>query len=98
MNYNLEIKKVEMKRQRKVAELIVQMKHGEGELLGSYMESINSIIKQNAATYQTVVPLLQQLGNDKLSGSIKKATESSIEKTYKVLYILYPFIYICWYD
>ncbi|GBB92070.1 hypothetical protein RclHR1_01960020 [Rhizophagus clarus] len=78
-NYGLEIRKAEMEHQHKIAELMTQMKqtklHAGKELIISYMNTMNLIIQQNNTTFQAALPLLQQLNNDKLSDSMRDATE-----------------------
>ncbi|CAG8715295.1 hypothetical protein GLOIN_2v1789405 [Rhizophagus irregularis DAOM 181602=DAOM 197198] len=86
INYELQIRKADMEHQHKIAELMAQMKQTKlqagKELLLSYMETMNLIIQQNGTTFQTALPLLQQLSNDKLSDSMKQATERAIQKIY----------------
>ncbi|GES78531.1 hypothetical protein GLOIN_2v1789405 [Rhizophagus clarus] len=85
-NYGLEIRKAEMEHQHKIAELMTQMKqtklHAGKELIISYMNTMNLIIQQNNTTFQAALPLLQQLNNDKLSDSMRDATEKVIKKIY----------------
>ncbi|RIA99531.1 hypothetical protein C1645_747035 [Glomus cerebriforme] len=86
INYELETRKADMEHQHKIAELMAQMKQTKlqagKELLISYMEMMKLIIQQNGTTFQAALPLLQQLGNDKLSDSMKEATENAIKKIY----------------
>ncbi|CAG8707781.1 12251_t:CDS:2, partial [Funneliformis mosseae] len=85
-NYDLQIRKADMEHQHKIAELITQMKQTKlqagKELLLSYMDTMKIIIQQNGSCLDAAIPLLQQLNNDKLSDSLKKATERAIKKIY----------------
>jgi hypothetical protein len=51
LKYEIEAKKADMNHQHKIAELIAQMKQtklqGGKEILISYMETVNAIIRQN---------------------------------------------------
>ncbi|CAG8666847.1 3392_t:CDS:2 [Funneliformis caledonium] len=85
-NYELQIRKADMEHQHKIAELITQMKQTKlqagKELLLSYMDTMNIIIQQNGNCFNAAIPLLQQLNNDKLSDSLRGATEKAIQKIY----------------
>ena len=84
-----------MKHQHKIADSMAQMRKTKlqagKELFISYMDTMNIIIQQNDTIFNAALPLLQQLSNDKLSDSIKQATEKAIEKIYNV------FIYVIFY-
>jgi hypothetical protein len=96
-NYGLEIRKAEMEHQHKITELITQMKqaklHAGKELIISYMDTMNLIIQQNGSTFQAAVPLLQQLSNNKLSDSMREATENIVKKIYDVIFCFTLFFF-----
>lgn len=87
--HELEVKKAEMNHQHKIIELMALMKQtkfqGGKELLLSYMETLNIIIRQNSTVFEKAASLLDQLGNDNLPESLKKSIEKAVQKDLEVL-------------
>jgi hypothetical protein len=50
------------------------------------MDTLNLIIRQNSSIFENVIPLLEQLKDDKLSKEMKKSIEKTAQKALEVLY------------